>query len=257
MRPTPLLISQFRKPDPSKPDRKDQRNSSRSELRNTFDRGLVMVTGRNDAKMCYATWPDARRVVEGSGYKFNDGGWPSDIPFSDLSNRILGAKLVYRITDLVSRFQLAAPEDSKTTGVVLYPATMRPQFTFSVLPNGAPNTSYARPRERSQRSDTNKGRKWLVKNLEGCEFCYLKRDPTTAKYVVEAEGITGDEVEQAIESRKILLTDEILTGCSEVGREASGSRSRRQDAEEGFSESEEDIEPTDDWETERSHRRHI
>ncbi|KAI1783801.1 hypothetical protein LXA43DRAFT_902840 [Ganoderma leucocontextum] len=54
-----------------------------------------MVTGRNDAKMCYATWPDARRVVEGSGYKFNDGGWPSDIPFSDL-NRNLGGTRVFR-----------------------------------------------------------------------------------------------------------------------------------------------------------------
>ncbi|KAM5540546.1 hypothetical protein V8D89_005775 [Ganoderma adspersum] len=308
MHPEPFLVFQFHKPDPSKPDRKDEWNSARSNLRDSFNGGLVRKTGRSDARVWYGLWPYATCVVDRLGYKFNDGGWPSDIPFRDL-NRIPGGthvfrrlqsrwdngllrfvkateedkrnarldprflipnasqraaalgvaipkapsrKLVYRITDLASRFQLNPPNSSTTTGVVLHPATMQPQFTFSILPEGAPNVSDARPPERSQRSDINKSRKRPVTNPEGRELRRPKRGPMTAKFVVEAEGIAVDEVEEAIKSQKILLTDEILTDCTSIPAVASGSRSRRQDMEEGGSdsESEDDIESTDEWDAE-------
>lgn len=326
MRPKPFLISQFQKPDPPRPDRKDERNSSRSKLRDCFDTQLgqwcyvlhvqrrdshtdttptiVQLTGRSDAKMWYATLPYGKWVVNRFGYKFNDGGWPSDIPFRDL-NRIPGgthtlrrlqsrwdngllrlvratdedkcnacldprllipnaaqraaalgvsiprapAKLVYHITDLASRFQLPGPASSPTTGIVLHPATMNPHFTFSVLPTGAPNASDARRPERSQRSDINKSRKRPVTNPEGRELRHPKRGPTTTKCVVEAEGITADEVDEALKSQRILLTDEILTDCVEVGKGASGSCGDHQSAEKGFSDSEpeDDIESADNW----------
>ncbi|KAM5541020.1 hypothetical protein V8D89_005331 [Ganoderma adspersum] len=308
MHPKPFLVFQFQKPDLPKPDRKDERNSARGNLRDSFNGGLVRKTGRDNARMWYGLWPYALRVVDRLGYKFNDGGWPSDIPFRDL-NRIPGGtlvfrrlqsrwdtgllqfvrateedkrnarldprllipnaeqraaalgvaiprapakKLVYRITDLASRFQLATPQTSTTTGSVLHPATMCPHFTFSVLPTGAPDMSDSRPPARAQRSDINKSRKRPVTNPEGRELRRPKRGPMTTKFVVEADGIAADEVDEAIKSQKIVLTDENLAGCVEVVNEASGSLSLRQDAEEGFSESEEEeeIEPTDDWDAE-------
>ncbi len=165
-------------------------------------------------------------------------------------------QVAHRITDFASRFQLPAPPSSSTTGgVVLHPSTMLPQFTFSVLPMraGAPDVagksdaSTARRPQRSQRSDINKGRKRPVTNPEGRELRHPKRGPLTAKYVVEADGIAPDEVGQAIETKRIVLTDEDLSRCVDLGRQASGSGS-------GPSESDpddmEDIESTDDWEAE-------
>ncbi|PIL28145.1 hypothetical protein GSI_05662 [Ganoderma sinense ZZ0214-1] len=312
MRAKPFFVFQFEKPDPPKPDRKDGRNDARTELRNSFNNGLVRVTGRDEARIWYAIWRYALWVVDRYGFKFNDGGWPSDIPFRDL-NRIPGGthvfrrlqsrwdsgllwlvraseedkrnarrdprllipntsqraaalgtaiprapsrKLVHCITDLASRFQLDTPDSSATTGVVLHPATMRPHFTFSVLPGGAPapNASGARPLERAQRSDINKSRKRPITNPEGRELRHPKRGPMTTKFVVEAEGIAGDEVGEAIESGRIVLTDEILTDCVDVPREAGGSRSRRLGVEEWFSSSdiepEDDIEMADEWDAE-------
>lgn len=269
--------------------------------------------------MWYATQPYGKWVVDRFGYKFNDGGWPSDLPFRDL-NRIPGGThalrrlqsrwdhgllrlvkateedkrnarldprllipnavqraaalgvsiprapakdLIYRITDFVSRFHLPAPTSSTTTGIVLHPATMAPHFTFSVLPTGAQNTvtSDARPPERSQRSDINKSRKRPVTNPENRELRHPKCGPTTTKCVVEAEGIAADEVDEALKSQRILLTDEILTDCVEVWKGATcGSRGDHQGAEEGLSDSEpEDIESADDsdWDTElRAERLH-
>ena len=73
----------------------------------------------------------------------------------------------------------------------------------------------------------------------------------TAKFVVEAEGITA-AVGEAIKSGRILLTDELLNGCIEVRKGAGGTCSLHQDTEWffGSTSDEDDIEPTDEWDEE-------
>ncbi|KAM5534019.1 hypothetical protein V8D89_012342 [Ganoderma adspersum] len=289
MHPQPLLITHFHKPDPPNPHRKNERNSTRSQLRSGFNGQLVSVTCWSKAKLWYGVEEYAHNVVDGLGYKFNDS-WPSDIPFRDL-NRIPGgtptlkrllslwltgqlrfveateedrcsARLnpwlvfpnaaeraaalaiprppsnepVEHTADSPPHLQRTAPPSPPTTGLVLHPSTMLPQYTFPVVPplmgaqhaTGMPSASNVRPPGQAQRNDINKSRKRPVTNPEGRELRRPKRGPLTARHVVEADGIAPGEVEHAIKKRRILLTDEILTDCTEIGREASGSRYRVQ-----------------------------
>ncbi|KAM5534615.1 hypothetical protein V8D89_011717 [Ganoderma adspersum] len=163
-------------------------------------------------------------------------------------------KLVHRITDLASRFQLPPPPSPPTTGVVLHPATMEPQFTFSVLPNGAyaqngsdaSSGSSAAPSlpARSQRSDVNKSRYRPVTNPDGRELRHPKRGPTTTKNIIEVEGIAAVvDIQQAIEYQQIILTDEDLAGCIEIGREVSGLS----ESQMNLDGEEEEIESADGW----------
>lgn len=159
-------------------------------------------------------------------------------------------KLVHRITDLASRFQVAPPQNPPTTGVVLHPATMEPQFTFSVLPDtvqdgsesaaGGSGASNAPRPARAQRCDINKSRHRPVTNPDDHELRHPKHGPMTTKNVVEAVGITvaAGDIARAIENKKILLTDESLAGCVELGWDMSDH----------FSDSEEEeIESADVW----------
>ena len=68
------------------------------------------------------------------------------------------------------------------------------------------------------------------------DFQHLKDmlDSRVRAEFVEADGITSDDVEDAIKQQRILLTDENLAGCTEIGRQDSGSRRRLQDGEVGF-----------------------
>ncbi len=145
--------------------------------------------------------------------------------------RTPSTNLVHRITDFASRFQLPAPPSPPTTGVVLHPSTMLPQFTFSVLPKGAQDAadasaaSSALRAERSQRSDINKSRKRPITNPEGRKLRHPKRGPMTTKNIVEAGRITADDsIHGAIEGGGIVLTDEDLRDCVEVAGQASSSR---------------------------------
>ena len=249
-------------------------------------------------------------MVSVLGVKFNPGGWPSNIPFTDL-NRIPGGtrplkvlqdlvdkgnlklvwatlqdrqdaerdprsvipntvghdaalavpgappskKLVHRITDFASQFQLPPPAHRPLpTGTVYHPMTISPRFSFSTLPTttaDAPNASTVsdRPRRRrAQRSDINKGRLRPVTNPEGRKLRHPKRGPTTAKYIVESPGIKPDEVGKAIKGGGIVLTNENLSDCFELARgEAGGSGDREMGVEGELSS---DIESASEWDRE-------
>ena len=137
-----------------------------------------------------------------------------------------GKKLMHRITDLASRFELPLTPGPLPTGTVLHPLTLDPQFTFSALPTttaDAPDASAVsdRPRHRrAQRSDIKKHRFRPVTNPEGRKLRHPRRGPTTARYVVEASGIRADEVGQAIRDQRIIFANEDLEDCVELASRA-------------------------------------